>query len=317
MYIFILLVSCLKKLFKPTIGFFIIIFLAFALILEAGNVLAPEGSATAADAIDSFHTLAPDSLDVIVYGSSHAWKGCDTRVFEDKYGYRAYNYGCDWQALSTTLLFLQDSLRTQKPKYAFIETYLAEYILEDTNMDGQIYYTKHISDFSGKREYLSKCFAGNPERYASYYFPIIIFHDNWVNLTKDSFEENVSIDWRKTRGYYPSSEINPVEENAIKIPEQITLPDNSIETLDKMLSICKENGVTPIFYTSPWVGGNNKSVAFKEYAASRDVCYIDLYEHLYEMDFSYETDFRDHGGHLNDSGAQKVADYLGSVIDSQ
>ena len=76
-----------------------------------------------------------------------------------KYGIGAYNYGCNWQYLNTTLLFLLDSLRTQTPKVVCIDTYCVGVIELDTDMDGQIYYTRAIKDFEGKREYLKQCFG--------------------------------------------------------------------------------------------------------------------------------------------------------------
>ena len=74
----------------------------------------------------------------MIYGSSRAWKGCDTTVMADEYGLSAYNYGCNWQAINTTALFLQDSLLTQTPKVVCIETGLVDDIEKNTGMDGQI-----------------------------------------------------------------------------------------------------------------------------------------------------------------------------------
>ena len=74
-----------------------------------GALLDPPNTILGFEVIEAFHSLEDNSLDVIVYGSSHAWRGCDTRVMKDKYSIAAYNYGCNWQKMNTIELFLKDS----------------------------------------------------------------------------------------------------------------------------------------------------------------------------------------------------------------
>ena len=146
-----------KKILKNILNCTITLCLIVILIGYVGNLLVPMGTSGGINAIKAFHTMEEDSLEVIIYGSSHAWKGCDPMVMYKNHGLGAYNYGCDWQALNTTLLFLEDSLRTQTPKVVCIDTFQVDSIKEDTDMDGQIYYTRAISNFQGKKEYLKQC----------------------------------------------------------------------------------------------------------------------------------------------------------------
>ncbi len=175
-----------KKNLRNLIICIITIALTFALILWAGHILDPKEACLAFDTIKAFHSLEKDSCDVLIYGSSHAWKGCDTRVMKDKYGITAYNYGCNWQSINTSLLFLEDSLRTQSPKVACIEVWLVNSVLRDCDMNGQIYYTKTIPDFKGKRDFIKQCFGNDLERYASYCFPLIMFHENWKEVNEET-----------------------------------------------------------------------------------------------------------------------------------
>jgi hypothetical protein len=51
----------------------------------------------------------------------------------------------------------------------------------------------------------------------------------------------------------------------------------------------------------------------KQYAQDNGCVYFNLFEYIDETGIDGETDFSD-TGHLNDSGAAKVADFLGEYI---
>ena len=109
-----------------------------------GEVLRPVDTDSPVNAIHTFHRMPENSLEVIGYGTSHMWLGMDPMELYRAYGIGAYNYGCNWQELNTTLLFLKDSLRTQNPKVVLIDTFHVNEMKLDMNMDGEIYYTRAI-----------------------------------------------------------------------------------------------------------------------------------------------------------------------------
>lgn len=264
--------------------------------------------------IDAFHSLEEDSMDVIVYGSSHSWKGFSTAELYEKYGIEAYNYGCSWQHINTTDLFLKDSLRTQSPQIALIETFNVNNTLYDTELDGEIYYTRSISMFDGKWKYLKQCFGNNLGGYLSYWFPIVMFHDNWSQISSENFVDySTEEDYLESRGYETGTTCVPAVIGDYRTFEQYELGSGSRMILDDIVGVCKENNIEIIFYTAPYEGEFHYSDALKEYCQENDCTYINLFEHIDEVGIDGNTDFRDET-HLNDSGAIKVADYLGSFI---
>jgi hypothetical protein len=303
----------LKNIFRNTVGCIITAALTVALLMYMGYRLDPPWSEDGLDAVKAFHSLPEDSLDVIVYGSSHAWKGCDTRVMYEKYGLEAYNYACNWQYMNTTLLFLQDSLRTQHPKVVCIDTYNCNELEIDTNMDGQIYYTRAIRSFDGKKEYLKQCFGNDLERYASYYFPIIMFHDNWSGITYENYLKRGPDRFVNTRGYVPNETVYPGAIPDYRTVGQAELSEEAVAVLDKIVSCCKEKDIQLIFYTCPYMWGFIYSDAMQKYCDDRGCTYLNLFQFCEEMDLSGETDFQD-SAHLNSSGSAKVADFLGQYI---
>lgn len=279
-----------------------------------GHLVRPVNTDIAIDAIDTFHNMPDNSFEVIGYGSSHMWRGMNPIELYNQYGIGAYNYGCNWQKLNTTLLFLKDSLRTQSPKVVLIETYLVDDYKNDQNVDGEIYYTTAIDEFDGKREYLKQALGNDKERYLAYYMPLCAFHDNWIDISKKSFEAAVNNDFYKTMGFVSSEKVTPVvipEKNTFN---QNSLSDESIAILDEIVEICDEANIDIIFYTTPWQGDYNYSKVMEEYVLDKNNCvYIDLYEKIEEIGLDGTTDFSDEG-HLNTSGSNKVADYLGEYL---
>jgi hypothetical protein len=158
-----------------------------------GKLISPYKTYDAKASIDAFHDLEENTVEVIVYGSSHAWRGFDVMAMYEEYGIGAYNYGCNWQHINTTRLFIEDSFRTQKPKVILIETYKAGELLNDIDMNGEVLYTREISQFDGKQRYLKQVFGNKTYRYVSYYVPFVAFHSNWNNLTRENFDRNINI----------------------------------------------------------------------------------------------------------------------------
>lgn len=303
----------LKKHLMNITGAVVTVLLVGFMVQRLGVFLDPDWSQGGLDAVNAFHTLEEDSLDVIIYGSSHAWKGCDTRVMCEEYGFNAYNYGCNWQSSNTTLLFLKDSLQTQSPKVVCIETFNMNTILWDCDLEGQIYYTRAIPDFEGKQEYLEQCFQGNRERYLTYEVPLVLFHDEWTQIDAENFTLPDVETCLNNKGFVPLTGVNAYEMEDYRTFDQSELEEGCVRMMDEMVSVCKEKGIEVIFYTCPYVGEYHYSDALKRYAEQKDCVYLDLFAHMDEMGFDANTDYND-PGHLNTSGSGKVARFLADYI---
>ena len=303
------------KEFLENIGAVIVVSVMIILgIAYLGKLISPFKIYDAKSSIDVFHDLEENTVEVMVYGSSHAWRGFDVMAMYEEYGVGAYNYGCNWQHINTTRLFIEDSFRTQKPKVILIETYKVGELLDNIDMNGEVLYTREISQFDGKQRYLKQVFGNETYRYVSYYIPFVAFHSNWNNLTRENFDRNINtIDFKKTMGYYSSSEVTKV-----KMPDytqfyQEELSSKAVDELDAIVELCDKNDVEIIFYAAPNAYDYRYDEAMKEYAEKTGTKYINLFEYMDEMVFDPNTDFWDKG-HLNSSGSKKVALFLGKYI---
>lgn len=301
------------KLLKSIVGVFVVILLTGLFVHWLGWICAPTNTDIDLRAIRSFHSIPRDTVEVMVYGSSHPWNSVDTRYLYDHYGIGAYNYSAHWQLLNTTQLFIEDSFRTQSPKVALIETYRVERLKQDCHMDGEIYYTKEIQNSKAKWNYLRKCFGWNLEDYVSYFVPLWAFHENWTDVSEKNINRNMSNIFVKSMG----SKIHEEGTKKVRIKDakdkQNELPADSLKVLDEIVDTCRKNGVHIVFFTAPYSGPFKYSDAMKEYAGNNGCDYVNFFELLDEISFDPKTDFWN-GGHVNRSGANKVTDYLGKYI---
>lgn len=298
-----------QKLFTSIIT----VLLTVVLVQSTGHLLDPKWSEDGLDQIRAFNSLEKDSLDVIVLGSSRAWKNVDTRVMNNIYGLRAYNYGCNWQSINTTYLFLEDALRSQNPKVVCIEVGLVYSVKSNVDMDGEIYYTRAIKDFDGKSDYLSKCFEDDVERYVSYYVPLVMFHENWTEINFENYRFPGPERWIDSYGYCQSMDVEQFDLPDANSFPQYDLSVESIEVLNSIVKTCKAKGIEVIFFTCPYVGEYNFSDAMYAYSENNGCVYIDLFRCSDEIGINGQTDFQD-AGHLNCSGAGKVAAFLSEYI---
>lgn len=279
-------------------------------------ILRPTDTDGAFEQIDTFHNLPPESLDIIVYGSSLAYRGIDSNVLSTECGATVYNYGYHWQWINTTKLFIQDSLLTQSPKLAIIESRFADRVLEDTEINPQIYYVRYLNVTNEREKFLKRCFGNRLDRYLSYYVPVIAFHDNWSTLSSKSFLPLVP--GQSTHLDSMGSATDDEQFTPVVIPDQNSmpqqeLPEVALKELVEIVDLCHNNGVEVLFYSAPCADVNVYVAALEQFAQQKDCKYINLYECVEEMGLDQETDFYD-DFHVNKSGAAKISTFMGKYI---
>lgn len=295
--------------------FFAVIFImltSFAGIAFLGRLTEPVNNQDAFSTIDAFHELPDNSLDIITFGSSHMWKGLNAVKMQETCGKKVYNYGANWQRINTTNLFIRDAFRTQMPKLVIIDTFFACEILENTDMNGELQYTRRITGLPYKLRYLKQCFGTDPERWLSYYMPLCAYHDRWKQIEEISFTRPLQTElFRKNQGYCRVDDINPVEYDDHRW-KQDSFVESSVNELDNIVEICSVHGAKVLFVTIPLAYNFAFSDAMREFARSHDCVYVDLNDYRGEIGLDPESDFTDED-HLNVSGAEKVGIFLDNM----
>ena len=304
--------------FKKILGAGLIILSIAIGIHVLGYIFRPVDTDGAFYQVETFHSLPENSIEVIVYGSSKAYRGLCTMELYKKYGIGAYNYGYHWQKINTTNLFIHDSLMTQKPKVALIETYYCNKVLMNRDVNPEIYYSRYIKDEEAKKAYLKQCIGDSPslERLLAYRVPLALFHSNWNSLTKDSFKRLVpgpSEEYLTNMGYAPSEDVYELEIAGYDPSRQRELLPESVSELDKIVQYCRDNGIEVVFFALPWDANYQYNDAMEQYAEENGCVFLDLCKKYKEVGLDGKTDFSDYA-HLNTRGSCKVADYIGQYL---
>jgi len=221
-----------------------------------------------------------------------------------------------WQSLNTIDLFVNDSFRTQSPKVAVVDVGRVAEILSDADLVGEIYYTRELANTSKKWTYLKECFGGDRKKILSYYLPFSVFHSNWDNVTKDSFdmsdkEAQLFVD---SRGFMGFENVCPTVVGNVDEYWQEPLSDEMIRYLDSIVEKCSENNTKVLFVAVPFYSVEYMySNAMEEYCQNNNCDYLDFFRLTDQIGLDGDTDFSD-AEHLNLSGADKMTDYLGRYI---
>ena len=306
-------IGIIKKSGIPKMLVFGILVMAMAAFAEP--VLRPAGIETCMNAIRAYHSLPEDSVDVVIFGSSRAWRGLDTVLLHDEYGINAYNYGVNWQKINTTALFVKDALKQQSPKIAVVEVRNLSRSLKNKEFCGEIYYTRALSWNQELLNYLKRALNKSPVDILSYLFPVISTHNSWTDLVDGRTEGTLSVqELLENRGC--------VIDRTVSRITPVTLGDNSKgkelksssrQYLDSIVETCREKGVQVIFYLTPCTGDYYYTEAMEKYAAENGCAYLDGFSFLHETGIDPETDYFDRV-HLNGNGSRKLSSFLGEYI---
>ena len=156
------------------------------------------------------------------------------------------------------------------------------------------------------------------ETLLSYIFPFFRYHSRWSELTASDFRYMFHQDTLSHNGFLMRADVRPVE--TLPEPKKLAnyqFSDICYEYLDKIRLLCEEKGVELILIKAPslyphWYDQWDQQMV--DYAAQYDLTYINFLDHIDEIGLDFSTDTYDQGLHLNLSGAEKLADYFGQIL---
>lgn len=264
----------------------------------------------------NFYATKKDSIDVMIYGSSHAACTVDNNLLWEKAGISSFTLSSGSQPLESTYYYMKESFKYQKPKVAFVETLQANN--QSLNDDGTYQSdmgTLYRSDLGMKWSLTyaemiraqSKLYGLDTETQLDLLLKMPIIHARYKELTSSDYNN----DFYFKRGYVGSRDCTP------DIPPQLTndraeLTSVASEYLQKIVELCKKNGVKLVLFCAPYPEKTEECArqnAVSDFAKLNDTEFIDFNRINQDVGVDFSTDIRD-GNHLNDNGADKVTEYL-------
>ena len=273
----------------------------------------------------SYYDQPAGNTDIAFVGTSMMMNAVYPMELWHDYGYVSFNLGSGNQTLRESYYLIKEVVERDHPSLVVVDC--SRIIRDDASV--KVPYLHYITD---NMPLLSKNRIGlirevssqlDEEQVHALYFPLIEYHSRWTELTKYDFDKDekiysfgAKVDNRYT--YSGDYEHYPVDkENAFN--------EESSAEMDRIIDYCRENDTELLLVTLPVLSFSkyisqktytrrvNAAAALEDFAAERQLDYLNLLEDYDDIGLDSQTDSVD-GQHLNYTGALKLTDYLGRYI---
>ena len=293
--------------------------LAAALILGAVSSLCSPKRHDYGSDWGEFLQEEENTIDVLFIGSSLTYCNIMPAVFWEETGLTAWDVTGPELTVPGAYHYLRQALKTQSPQAVFIEI-------------SAVLYPRHtgftktvIGQMPWGPERIGMiAMEAEPENRLGLIFPLYFYHSRWSGLTGD--------DWAVFRdGYGKDLCAGYTYLNQYRVPEgYVERTDSGADTqnnarnlqyLLKIAQVCREEGITPVFYESPAASTMPRELMEPVYAALADeegAVVVNFNDYRDAIGAELEGDYYDNL-HYNAVGAEKfsrfLADWVGSHLE--
>lgn len=231
------------------------------------------------------------TIDVLILGDSETYSSMIPLQMWRDYGITGYCCGTSGQNLGYSLLFLKKAFARQSPKVVLLET------------------NAFFCDFSYGEALLYQLDRK---------LPVFNYHNRWKNWVGGTKQKVTSVyAGNQTKGYVYSKAIAPADASDYMHPSEEAEPVSakSLAYFKSIVDFCREKETALVLVSTPSTKNWNykRHNRLSKLAAEHGVAYVDM-NLLPELKIDWARDSRDHGDHLNHSGAVKVTGYLGGFL---
>jgi hypothetical protein len=255
-------------------------------------------------------------FDVIFIGDCEVYENFSPVTLWENYGINSYIRGNAQQYIWQSYYMLEDTLRYYTPKVVIFNIQSLQY---DTAQE-EAYNRMTLDGMKWSKSKVDAIYASmmEGESFLDYVFPILRYHDRWSELSVDDITYLFSKKQVTHNGYYMRVDVLPAE----NVPTGRKLSDysfgeNAWKYLDMMRELCEENDIQLILIKAPslypyWYDEWDEQIV--SYAEEYGLPYLNFLKLQDETGIDYSTDTYDAGLHMNLSGAEKLADYIGGIL---
>lgn len=312
------------KYFLRTIVHTVCFLLVFTVLLQIGSMIfmpkfeKPEDGMI--DYISSGFKGEPDnSLDVFLVGNSDLYRGIIPMDFWSEYGFSSFVCGLPAQKGGAALKKLDLALKKQNPKLVVVETDMF-FGVENERTKGKYFKNtlKKVKEIFW--EFDDSNFNDGLGTAISYKFPLIRYHSRWDELTHDDIKQPKKSYYYSGKGYVLSDTVKPYMggfDYMKPTEKRAKLSKHQFRMLNSIVKLCEKNQIKLVFLELPSASSwsYEKHNAMSDYAKQKGIPFIDYNTDIVkETGFSWETDTKDGGDHLNLFGAQKITKHFGKYL---
>lgn len=255
-------------------------------------------------------------FDVIFIGDCEVYENFSPVVLWNEYGINSYIRGSAEQYIWQSYYLLEDTLRYHKPQVVVFNIQSLQF----NESQSEAYNRMSIEGmrWSASKVGAIKASMTEDEHFIEYVFPLLRYHSRWNELTKADFEYMFHSKQVTHNGYFMRIDARPAEDVPPGRPlADYSFGDKAMMYLDKIRQLCEKNDIKLLMIKAPslypeWYEEYEMQV--EDYAETYDLPYINFLEIQDQTGIDYTTDTYDGGLHMNLSGAEKLADYIGPVL---
>ncbi len=208
---------------------------------------------------DNYYKLPPNSLDIIYVGNSHNFNALNPKIVDDILNINSYVIGNPGENIVVSYYELKEALKSQTPRAVMVETYVLDLLPDDMLEHGYLYRFLDAGGWSANKIQLTAKFLF-PDRLAGI-FPIFrqrmewekpyIYFTNLKTMIKEF--NNPSLETDTGARIHPNVISSTEYEQAISSqdPDFIDPPMENLAYLEKFITLCNQNNITPLFNTAP------------------------------------------------------------------
>lgn len=254
--------------------------------------------------------------DVIFIGDCEVYSNISPVTLWENYGINSYIRGSAEQLIWQSYYILEETLAYEKPDVVVFNV-----LSMKSSTPHKEEYNRLMLD--GMKWSSAKVGAINAsmmddEDFITYLFPILRYHSRWSELTSEDFKYLLNKETISHNGYLMRTDVKPVsftpKPGALS---EYQFSETCYDYLDRMTTLCKENGIEFILMKAPsvypyWYAEWDAQMV--QYAQENDLTYINFLEVAEEIGIDKNTDYYDGGLHLNLAGTEKLTKYFGKIL---
>lgn len=295
-----------------------------ALLSYASAVLKPTRSLLRYDAgaaWDGFLKQPRNSLDVLVFGNSHAFDGVDPTVIWQSRGITSYVMAGPTQPLTVVRRYIAETFRTQKPKVVAVELSLLSY---DQHNYNRAYHLVNVGYMPWGVNRLLAGFVDTPRAdRTGVLVDLWAYHSRWMQLKPSDFnlaQRDPRDEFLKGFQVFAKSRPVTATVSPASQSDDVLTPAQqaNVEILKQIAKLCKAHDVQLLVFLTPTGPPGAYSAALDQAGAQLtsefdNVKVLDLSVPGAVPGLSYKKDFFD-GGHLTTQGAEKDSKVLAAFL---
>jgi len=306
-------------LFIPFAAFMYLVFIAiwggFCPQFLKKNMLGRQGFHYTYERLQEAKTTT--DIDILFLGSSRAYRGFDTRIFE-KVGFKTFNMGTSAQRFLQTEVLLKRYLPQMNPKLVVIELSFAAFISDDgiesaldivANDTHHKYVWQMIMQYNDLSLYNTWLYAGVWS----------FFQKNRLNWGIETFQKKLYAQMKGADTYISGGYVEKELRYFKKFHYgnfTLNFNEEMFDALERCLDVCRQNNVDVILVQAPYTQGFYQGIANLDYFDSKIISYnIPYYNFNHLMSLDDSLHFYDLI-HLNQHGAELFSAKLAHDIDS-